>query len=159
MTNETLQPALAGQVERVVGRLEPERASACGLTECRGKPACPRCVRWQASDDGMPDDHVERYLRRLLAASVGLPQTYYDDGEAQGLEQGISIDFMRETVAGIDAKLLALGVARYKRHKPDAALRLAAQRTREDLGPAGNNYPEVRALLAFAEDAIKSGRA
>lgn len=31
-------PADAGRLDRMVGRLEPERASACGLTECAGKP-------------------------------------------------------------------------------------------------------------------------
>jgi len=36
----------------------------------------------------------------------------------------------------------------------DAALRIAADRTREDLGPDGSNYPDVRTLLAFAEQAI-----
>ncbi len=36
----------------------------------------------------------------------------------------------------------------------DAALRRAAERTREDLGPAGTNYPDIRALLAFVESAI-----
>ena len=54
----------------------------------------------------------ERYLRRLLAARVAMPGTYYDDGEAQGQEHGISIDFMREPVADIEAKLMALNVAR-----------------------------------------------
>ena len=53
-----------------------------------------------------------RYLRRLLAVHVAMPHTYYDDGEAQGQEHGISIDFMREPVADIDAKLWALNVAR-----------------------------------------------
>jgi hypothetical protein len=54
----------------------------------------------------------ERQLRRLLAVRVGMPHTYYDDGEAQGQEHGITIDFMREPVADIDAKLRALNVAR-----------------------------------------------
>ena len=54
----------------------------------------------------------ERALRRLLAARVAMPHTYYDDGEAQGQEHGIVIDFMREPVAGIDAKLCTLNLAR-----------------------------------------------
>lgn len=68
--------------------------------------------------DGMPASADERYLRRLLAARVGMPCTYYDDGEAFGQEHGISIDFMREPVADIDAKLRALGVARFECAKP-----------------------------------------
>lgn len=62
--------------------------------------------------DGMPASASERYLRRLLAVRVAMPHTYYDDGEAQGHEHGITIDFMREPVADIDAKLRALNVAR-----------------------------------------------
>lgn len=42
---ETAQPAPLGQVERGVGRPAPERASACGLTECRDRPMCVRCAR------------------------------------------------------------------------------------------------------------------
>jgi len=53
-----------------------------------------------------------RHLRSLLAVRVAMPHTYYDDGEAQGQQHGISIDFMREPVADIDAKLRALNVAR-----------------------------------------------
>lgn len=110
-------PAVGSPVERGVGRLEPERASACGLTECQGKPMCPRCERWKARDDGMPGDPDERHLRRLLALYVAMPLTYFDDGEASGWEKGISIDFMREPVVDIDAKLHALGVARAERLK------------------------------------------
>ena len=54
----------------------------------------------------------ERVLRRLLALRSGIPHLYTDDGEASGAEHGISIDFMREPVADIDAKLSALNVAR-----------------------------------------------
>lgn len=82
---------VAGPVQRPVGRPVPER-----------RP------------DGMPTSADERYLRRLLARRVGMPQTYYDDGEAQGQEHGIVIDFMREPVADIDAKLRALNVARFE---------------------------------------------
>ena len=72
--------------------------------------------------DGVDAGHVERafaagrqaerHIRRLLAVRVAMPHTYYDDGEAQGQEHGIVIDFMREPVADIDAKLRALNVAR-----------------------------------------------
>jgi hypothetical protein len=41
----------------------------------------------------------------------------------------------------------------------DEALRLAVERTRDDLGPTGDNDPAVRKLLAFAEQAIAAGRA
>jgi hypothetical protein len=40
---EQEQPAGIGPVERGVGRPVPERASACGLTECAGKQECVRC--------------------------------------------------------------------------------------------------------------------
>lgn len=62
--------------------------------------------------DGMPSSATERALRRLLAVRVAMPHTYFDDGEANGQEHGISIDFMREPVADIEAKLCALNVAR-----------------------------------------------
>lgn len=62
--------------------------------------------------DGMPANADNRYLRRLLALRVGMPGLYLDDGEASGQEHGISVDFMREPVADIDAKLRALNVAR-----------------------------------------------
>ena len=68
--------------------------------------------------DGMPASANERHLRRLLAARVSMPHTYYDDGEAQGSEHGIVIDFMREPVADIDAKLRALTVARHECSRP-----------------------------------------
>lgn len=61
---------------------------------------------------GMSESLTERHLRRLLAVRVGMPNTYYDDGEAQGSEHGISIDFIREPVAEIDFKLRALNLAR-----------------------------------------------
>jgi hypothetical protein len=41
----------------------------------------------------------------------------------------------------------------------DAALILAVERTRDDLGATGDNYPAVRKLLDFAERAIKADRA
>lgn len=65
-------------------------------------------------DDGMPGDPDERYLRRLLASWVAIPCMYCDDGEAQGQQHGIVIDFMREPVADIDAKLRALNMARLR---------------------------------------------
>ena len=157
MNNDSL-PANVGSNDGLGGSVE-ERASACGLTECQGKPMCSRCVCWKARDDGMPGNPDERHLRRLLAMRVGMPHTYHDDGEAQGQEHGISIDFMRESVNDIDAKLRALNFARAECQKPSATLRRAAERTRDDLGPSGTNYPDVRVLLAFAELAIERDRA
>ena len=41
-----METEAAGQspVQRMVGRPAPERASACGLTECAGKQMCVRCA-------------------------------------------------------------------------------------------------------------------
>ena len=84
------------------------------IEACRAALSAPAAqpVPAPARDDGMPASADERRLRRLLAARVGMPHTYYDDGEAQGQEHGITIDFMREPVADIEAKLRALNVAR-----------------------------------------------
>lgn len=79
-------------------------------------PAAP-----QPRDDGMPASSDERHLRRLLAVRVAMPNTYFDDGEAHGAEHGIQIDFMREPVAHIDAKLRALNVARLAVAAPQPA--------------------------------------
>lgn len=62
----------------------------------------------------MPASAIERYLRRLLAVRAAMPHIYMDDGEAQGQEHGITIDFMREPVEDIDAKLRALNIARHE---------------------------------------------
>lgn len=73
---------------------------------------------WKRVEDAMPSRSDERHLRRLLALRVAMPNAYYDDGEEQGSEHGISIDFMREPVADIDAKLRALNVARAELTNP-----------------------------------------
>ena len=45
-TNQNPSAALAACVlDRPVGRPVPERASNCGLTDCRNKPMCVRCER------------------------------------------------------------------------------------------------------------------
>jgi hypothetical protein len=49
-----------------------------------------------------------------------MPNTYFDDGEAHGQQHGISIDFMRDPVADIDAKLRALSFARLECSEPAA---------------------------------------
>jgi hypothetical protein len=66
----------------------------------------------------MPTSADERKLRRMYAVRVNMPNLYMDDGEASGAEHGISIDFMREPVADIAAKVMALEVARFECRKP-----------------------------------------
>jgi len=68
----------------------------------------------QPRSDGMPASADERKLRRMYAVRVGMPGLYTDDGEASGSQHGISIDFMREPVADVAAKVMALEVARYE---------------------------------------------
>ena len=63
-------------------------------------------------------------------------------------------NFAPELLGKLIRERLAMGLA-----APDEALRLAVERTRDDLGPDGTNYPGVRKLLAFAERAIEFGRA
>lgn len=77
-----------------------------------GRSVMQECEAPAMGPSGMIDNPDERYLRRLLAECVAMPRTYYDDGEAWGQEHGISIDFIREPVTDLDAKLCALGVAR-----------------------------------------------
>ena len=117
-----------GPLDAPVGRPVPERAGlrGFGVTITPGGAknwyaGADGVRRWTSNDqpcdagrraDGMPSSAAERYLRRLLAARVAMPHAYCDDGEAQGAEHGIVIDFMREPVADIDAKLRALNVAR-----------------------------------------------
>ncbi len=107
----------------------------------------------QARDDGMPDNADERHLRRLLAARVAMPGLYTDDGEAYGAQHGVSIDFMREPVAHIDAKLRALNVARLEmaqqQGEPVAYLKqFGAGGRRVDL------HPECEPWLAVMEPTI-----
>ena len=90
--------------------------------EFEAAPAAPAQAKQPRPFGGgsLPTSAAERHLRRLLAVRVGMPHTYFDDGEAQGNEHGISIDFMREPVEHIDAKLRALNVARAECAKPEA---------------------------------------
>lgn len=85
--------------------------------------AAPTRDNIEPDSHGMPASAAERHLRRLLAVRVAMPGLYMDDGEASGSEHGITIDFMREPVADIDAKLRALNVARAEVH--NEALRRA----------------------------------
>lgn len=75
-------------------------------------------------DGGLPESKDERRLRRLLAMRCGIRNLYTDDGEMSGQEHGLSFDFMRDTVEDLDAKLLALNLARFKQAE-------AAQPTQE----------------------------
>lgn len=80
----------------------------------------------------------ERQLRQLLAVRVGIPGTYYDDGEAHGTEHGISIDFMRDSVSDIDAKLRALNMARAACSSADEfEVRADGKRVRRDRWEVG----------------------
>ena len=97
-------------------------------------------------DDGMPASADERHLRRLLAIRVGMPHTYTDDGEANGQQHDIAIDFMREPVADIDAKLRALNVARAECADAAQATPVAGWISVDDSLPP--KFTEV--LVAFA---------
>lgn len=97
-------------------------------------------------DDGMPASADERHLRRLLAIRVGMPHTYTDDGEANGQQHDIAIDFMREPVADIDAKLRALNVARAECADAAQATPVAGWISVDDSLPP--KFTEV--LIAFA---------
>lgn len=90
----------------------------------------------------MPSSADERHLRRLLAVRVAMPHTYFDDGEAQGQEHGISIDFMREPVADIDAKLRSLNVARAECRNSVQPQHVCAL---QGLGTLGDECPACKA--------------
>lgn len=75
-----------------------------------------------------------------------------------GDRQPVTVPFAAlEDLARAAATAAVLAERRKKLH--DEALRLAVERTRDDLGPEGTNYPAVRKLLDFAERAIEAGRA
>lgn len=58
----------------------------------------------------------------------------------------------REALAAYEA--LAAHDTEQAANAVPADLRSAAERTRQDLGPTGSNYPDVRVLLAFVEQAL-----
>lgn len=64
--------------------------------------------------DGFPASHTERHLRRLLCLRVGGPGVYMDDGEASDCTEWPYIDFMRDSVGAIEAKIRERGAARYE---------------------------------------------
>lgn len=97
---------LRSHIVAAVESMSTQQSVELELTE---QPLEPQADQSTFAADVSPS---ERRLRHLLAVRVGMPHTYYDDGEAHGHEHGISIDFMRESVEDIDAKLRALNVAR-----------------------------------------------
>lgn len=71
-------------VQRTVGRLEPERASECGLTECAGKTMCTRCLHIEHRDKApwpdLPKDPPPGLLMSMAIRfdhGLGVPG-YYD---------------------------------------------------------------------------------
>lgn len=68
------------------------------------------------------------------------------------------MNFVRHVASERDAQWAARldAAVRDERQEIDEGLRLAVERTRDDLGPTGHNYPAVRKLLDFAERAIRA---
>lgn len=87
-------------------------------------------------------------LRELCTLTVELTRLRQNECKHLCIE-----NFAPELLGKLIRKRLAMGLA-----APDEALRLAVERTRDDLGPDGTNYPAVRKLLAFAERAIECGQ-
>lgn len=88
-------------------------------------------------------------LRELCTLTVELTRLRQNECKHLCIE-----NFAPELLGKLIRERLATGLA-----APDEALRLAVERTRDDLGPEGANYPAVRKLLAFAERAIECGQA
>ena len=87
-------------------------------------------------------------LRELCTLTVELTRLRQNECKHLCIE-----NFAPELLGKLIRERLAMGLA-----APDEALRLAVERTRDDLGPGGTNYPAVRKLLAFAERAIECGQ-
>ena len=88
-------------------------------------------------------------LRELCTLTVELTRLRQNECKHLCIE-----NFAPELLGKLIRERLAMGLA-----APDEALRLAVERTRDDLGPTGDNYPAGRKLLAFAEQAIAAERA
>ena len=88
-------------------------------------------------------------LRELCAVTVELTRLRQNECKHLAIE-----NFAPELLGKLIRERLAMGLA-----APDEALRLAVERTRDDLGATGDNYPAVRKLLEFAERAIAAGAA
>ena len=82
-----------------------------------------------------------------LAEALRLAREWVRHEEAgEGPQAYDVIKAADEAIAAHDAEQAAKAVP--------ADLRSAAERTRQDLGPTGSNYPDVRVLLAFVEQAL-----
>ena len=88
-------------------------------------------------------------LREIFAMTVELTRLRQNECKHLAVE-----NFAPELLGKLIRERLSLGMP-----APDEALRLAVERTRDDLGPTGDNYPAVRKLLDFAERAIQCARA
>ena len=87
-------------------------------------------------------------LRRLAAVEADYARLMekHNNLHANAATSRAERDALREALAAHDVEQAAKAVP--------ADLRRAAERTRQDLGPTGSNYPDVRVLLAFAEQAL-----
>ena len=79
---------------------------------------------------------------------------YVSDAEQGGNVDPRAMNTRQIFAAWRDRAALATHDAEQAAKAVPADLRSAAERTREDLGPTGSNYPDVRVLLAFAEQAL-----
>ncbi|HEY1129154.1 MAG TPA: hypothetical protein VGF12_07105 [Roseateles sp.] len=91
----------------------------------------------------LTDEQIARTLTKTLRGHGNSPLLVFADGEPTNVGRALAQAF-RATQASAVAHALPPG------------LRRAAERTREDLGTNGTNYPDVRELLAFAEAAIQT---
>ena len=106
-TEDKATPADEGpDLERGVGQPAPQRASTCGLTECRGKPMCARCTAWEKADAaGLIDvDQVvyalERAERRLQSEADRL----HDAGDYSAEFPAEDAARMREAITLLRAR-------------------------------------------------------
>lgn len=136
------QRAAAERLAPVLNEIANSRApSAAGFAVAEAAALLRAALAEPVADktERLRDEHV---LRRLLALRSGIPHLYLDDGEAQGEEQGIRIDFMREPVADLEVKLLALNAARMECREP--------QGEQIDALPAGLLTVEHRPGIAYS---------
>ena len=88
-------------------------------------------------------------LRELFSVTVELTRMRQNECKHLFIE-----NFAPELLGKLIRERLSMGKA-----APDAELRRAAERAREDLGADGTNDADVRLLLEFAERAIECGHA
>lgn len=80
------------------------------------------------------------------AIAAELPRVYHLEYDSHEICKHFAGKVRERLLAAHDAEQAAKSVP--------ADLRSAAERTRQDLGPTGSNYPDVRVLLAFVEQAL-----